>query len=57
MQSIYCVRGIRMTKKLRDLDDMGEGKGKAILLAAVDYSQTIRTLQVPETGENEPQLS
>ena len=36
---------------------MGEGKGKAILLAAVDYSQTIHILQVPETKENQLQVS
>jgi hypothetical protein len=35
---------------------MGEGKGIAILLAAVDYSQTIHILQVPETRENQPQV-
>jgi hypothetical protein len=42
--------------KVTDLDDMGQGKGKAILLAAVDYSQTIHILQVPETSENQPEV-
>lgn len=45
-----------VTIMMRDLDEMGESKDIAILLAAVDYSQTIHMSQVPITIKDACQL-